>query len=195
MQRFANAAGVTYLECLLALTLGTTLTATTIPLAGAAIDDVRTAMAARYVASRIGVARLDALRQSRAVGLRFEPAGRDYQFAPYADGNGNGVRSADIQGGTDPVLGPFERLQDKYPGVRFELGEGVPDADGQGSGSADGVRIGTARILSMSSDGTATSGTLYIRGRRAQYAVRILGITGRTRMLHYNSGNRSWISR
>ena len=37
----------------------------------------------------------------------------------------------------------------------------------------------------MSADGTATSGTLYVRGRRVQYAVRVLGVTGRTRMLQY----------
>ncbi len=35
----------------------------------------------------------------------------------------------------------------------------------------------------MSADGTATSGTLYVRGRKGQYAVRVLGVTGRTRML------------
>ena len=33
----------------------------------------------------------------------------------------------------------------------------------------DGVRIGSARILTMSPSGTATSGTLYLQGRRAQY--------------------------
>lgn len=190
-----NPSGATYVEFLLALTVGTTFAATSIPLATAAIDDVRTAMAARYVASRIGAARLDAVRQSRAVALRFEPAAADYQFAPYADGNGNGVRSADIRDGTDPVLGPAERLQDRFAGVRFELGAGLPDADGQNGGTGDGVRIGTARILTLSSDGTATSGTLYIRGRRAQYAVRILGATGRTRMLQYSLGNRSWTNR
>jgi hypothetical protein len=59
----------------------------------------------------------------------------------------------------------------------------------------DGVRIGTAGILSMISDGTATSGTLYIRGRRRQYAVRVLGVTGRTRVLQYSPGDRSWIGR
>jgi hypothetical protein len=92
-------------------------------------------------------------------------------------------------------LGPFERLCDRFPDVRFELMPGVPDADGQAGTGTDGVRIGTARILSMSSDGTATSGTLYIRGRRQQYAVRVLGVTGRTRVLQYLPGDRSWIGR
>jgi hypothetical protein len=190
-----DARGATYFELLFALTLGTTLTASAIPLVAGAIDDLRTRMAARYIAARIGATRLDALKRSSAVALRFEPSGADYQYAPYADGNANGVRSAEIRAGVDPVLGPFERLQDRFPGVRFELGPGVPDADGLGGTGQDGVRIGAARILTMSSDGTATSGTLYIRGRRTQYAVRILGVTGRTRMLQYNAGDRSWTNR
>jgi hypothetical protein len=57
------------------------------------------------------------------------------------------------------------------------------------------VRIGAARILTMSPDGTATSGTLYVQGRRAQYAVRVLGATGRTRVFKYDTGARTWISR
>ena len=48
--------------------------------------------------------------------------------------------------------------------------------------------IGPAKILTMSPDGTATSGTLYLRGARSQYAVRVLGATGRTRVLKYDRG-------
>jgi type II secretory pathway pseudopilin PulG len=195
MFSLVGARGASYLELLFALAVAGTVTATAIPLVGNAMDEVRTGMAARYVAARIGATRLDAVRRSSSVALRFEPSGGDYTFAPYGDGNANGVRSADIRDGVDPVLGPFERLQDRFSGVRFELGLGLPDADGQSGTGQDGVRIGDPRILTMSSNGTASSGTLYIRGRRTQYAVRILGVTGRTRMLQYHPGNRSWTSR
>jgi hypothetical protein len=187
--------GATVIEILFALALAATMAGLAIPIVDGAIDEVRTSTAARYVAGRIGATRLDAVRRSRAVALRFEPSGEDYMFAPYGDGNGNGIRSTEIQQGVDQALGPFERLRDKFPGIRFELGEGLPDADGRMGTGEDGVRIGTAQILTMSSDGTATSGTLYIRGRSKQYAVRILGVTGRTRMLQYQPGNRSWINR
>jgi hypothetical protein len=190
-----GACGATVIEILFALALTVTMAGLAIPIVGGAIDEVRTSTAARYVAGRIGATRLDAVRRSRAVALRFEPSGEDYMFAPYGDGNGNGIRSTEIQQGVDQALGPFERLRDKFPGIRFELGEGLPDADGRTGTGEDGVRIGTAQILTMSSDGTATSGTLYIRGRSKQYAVRILGVTGRTRMLQYQPGNRSWINR
>ncbi len=187
--------GVSLVELIFSITLGVTATAMVVPLALGAVDDMRTAMAARYMASRICAARLDAVRSSRASALRFQPDGGDYVFGAFADGNGNGVRSADISSGVDAAQGPVERLADRFPGVRFELAAGVPDVDGAPGGSEDGVRIGSAQILTMSSDGTATSGTLYIRGRRGQYAVRVMGVTGRTRMLQYQPGNRSWISR
>ncbi len=187
--------GATLLEILFAVALTATAGALSIPVMGNTIDDVRTGMAARYVAGRLRSARMDAVRRSKATALRFEPVGEDYMFAGCADGNGNGVRSAEIGLGIDTVLGPRERLGDRFPNVRFELMPGVPDADGQIGTGTDGVRIGTARILTMSSDGTATSGTLYIRGRRRQYAVRVLGVTGRTRVLEYSPGDRLWTGR
>jgi type II secretory pathway pseudopilin PulG len=190
-----GAGGFTLLELMLALATATTVAALAVPLTQQSIDELRTAAAARYVAARIAAARVEALRQSRAVALRFEPIGGDYTYAPYADGNWNGIRAADIRDNVDPAIGPFERLSEKFPGVRFALTAGLPDADGAGGTGSDGVRIGTARILTMSSDGTATSGTLYIRGRRGQYAVRVLGVTGRTRVLQYRTGDHSWISR
>jgi hypothetical protein len=187
--------GVSVLEVLLALTTAMTAGALAFAATGSAIDEMRTAMAARYVAGRIGFARIDAVRRASAVALRFEAADDDYMYAPYEDGNSNGVRTTEIRAGVDRPLGGFEKLGDKFPGVEFELLPGVPDVDGESGTGADGVRVGSARLLTMSPDGTATSGTLYIRGRRAQYAVRILGVTGRTRMLQYSAGDRTWLSR
>ena len=196
--RWRCAMGASVLEILFALGASATMTAIAIPVVGSAIDEMRIAMAARYVAGRVRAARMDAVRRSRAVGLRFEPrAGSDdgYVFAAFGDGNGNGVRTADIRGGIDTALTSDECLRDRYPGVAFGLAADVPDVDGRLGTGDDGVRIGTAQILTMSSDGTATSGTLYIRGRGGQYAVRVLGATGRTRMLEYQPGTRTWIDR
>jgi hypothetical protein len=192
-----GSAGLTLIELMLTLAVGATVTGMAIPLANEAIDEMRTASAARYVAARIGSVRLDAVRHSQTTALRFEAVGdgEEYQFTPVADGNGNGVRTTEIRDGTDAPIGPPERLCEKFAGVRFALAADAPDADGQLGTGQDGVRIGSARILTMSSDGTATSGTLYIRGRRSQYAVRILGVTGRTRVLQYQSQTRTWISR
>jgi prepilin-type N-terminal cleavage/methylation domain-containing protein len=187
--------GLTLIEVLFALAVTATATTLSMSLVGQTIDAVRTASAARYIASKITAARAAAVRGTQSTALRFEAVGGDYRFGVFADGNGNGVRAAEIRDGTDPCIEGFERLSDKFPGVRFALTEGLPDADGQPLTGTDGVRIGAARILTMSSDGTATSGTLYIRGRRVQFAVRVLGVTGRTRMLEYRPGNDAWINR
>jgi Tfp pilus assembly protein FimT len=191
----SSASGFSLLELLLALSATLTTGAVAIALTSSAIDEMRTAAAARYVAGRIAAARLDAVRRSSSVALRFEQAGDDYTYSSYEDGNGNGVRTMDIRSGDDRCVASAERLGDKFPGVAFQLLPGAPDADGAATGDTDGVRIGTARLLTLTADGTASSGTLYIRGRKGQYAVRILGATGRTRVLQYRAEDRTWLSR
>lgn len=191
----AGQRGLTMIEALFVLAVAGTVVTMVVPLTDAAIDEIRTAAAARYVAGRIVAIRMDALRRSAAVALRFASAGNDYTFVVIADGNGNGVRTAEIASGTDVRVGIPERLAYTFRDVRFGLLDGVPDADGQATGGLDGVRIGTSRILTMSPEGTATPGTLYVRGKRAQYAVRVLGATGRTRVLEYQRRTRTWISR
>jgi hypothetical protein len=189
-------AGFTAVELLLSVAVVVTVTGVAIPLTTSALDELRAAMAARYVAGTIVGARLDALQRSARVGLRFEAAGSDYAFATYMDGNRNGVRTAEILDGTDPPLKPRARLADHFGDVRFGLGAGVPDLDGARQlEEADGVRIGTPRILTLDPNGTATPGTLYIRGRRSQYAVRVLGATARTRIFRYHAGAHGWIAR
>jgi prepilin-type N-terminal cleavage/methylation domain-containing protein len=187
--------GFTLIELLLAAAAATVLVGISVPLGGTAIDELRTAAAARYLAGRIAASRMDAICRSRAVALRFQPSTPDYQFASFVDGNGNGIRSAEIGTGVDVPVGIPRQLSDEFTDVHFGLEVGRPDLDGVRNTSADGVRIGTSRILTVSPDGTATSGTLYLQGRRAQYAVRVLGATGRTRVLKYDTGAGTWISR
>jgi type II secretory pathway pseudopilin PulG len=187
--------GFTLIELLVSVAFITVLVGTAMPIGADAIDDLHTASAARFLAARIAANRMDAISRSRAIGVRFQPSTPDYQFAAFVDGNGNGVRTAEITAGIDAPVGRSRQLSDDYPRVRFGLAIGSPDVDGVRNTSADGVRIGTPRILTVSPDGTATSGTLYVQGRRAQYAVRVLGATGRTRVLKYDAGARAWISR
>lgn len=186
--------GITLLELVFVVSVTVVLAGVAVPLTGDALDEARTGAAARYLAGQIVSSRMDAVNRSRCVALRFEASTPDYRVARYVDGNGNGVRTAEV-GRIDPIDGVPKRIGDDFPNVRFGLAEGLPDVDGVRGTGTDGVRIGSARILTMSPDGTATSGTLYLEGRRAQYAVRVLGATGRTRVLKYDSGQRTWINR
>jgi type II secretory pathway pseudopilin PulG len=188
-------AGLTLLELVFVVALTAVLAAVAVPLTSDALDDARTGAAARYVAGQIVSSRLEAVNRSRDVALRFEAWNPDYRVVRYIDGNGNGVRATDITRGIDRPDSVPRQIGDDFPNVRFGLAESLPDADGVRGTGTDGVRIGVARILTMSPDGTATSGTLYLQGRRAQYAVRVLGATGRTRVLKYDTGRRAWISR
>ena len=186
--------GFTLIELMLAMSISVVLVGIALPVGGDALDDMRARAAARYLSGRIAVNRLAAINRSRSIGIRFTPATPDYAFAAYVDGNANGIRTADILSGVDAPTATSRQLASDFRGVHFGLAIGISDVDGIRNSSSDGVRIGTARILTLSPDGTATSGTLYLQGGHAQYAVRVLGATGRTRVLKYESGSRSWVS-
>jgi type II secretory pathway pseudopilin PulG len=190
-----RASGFTVVELLFVLALGATLVSVAVPSTQDAVDAMRTAGAARYIAARLMGARIDAISRSACVALRFEASGSDYTFRFYADGNGNGIRSADIAAGIDTPFGETNKLDRRFAGVVFGLMNGYPDADQVEGTGADGVRIGPTALLTMSPDGTATGGTLYVHGRRAQYAVRILGTSGRVRVLELRTEARKWVTR
>ena len=186
--------GYTLLELLLAVSTLATLAGFAIPIASGTVDDLRAAGAARHMAARIAATRLDAVRRATTVSLRFEPRGADYAFTTFLDGNGNGVRAADITLGIDRPIAPADLLRNHFPGVTFGLKSGVPDLDGAFA-STDGVRIGSTPFLSSAPNGSCTGGTLYLHGRRRQYAIRILGATGRVRVFAFENGARRWIQK
>jgi prepilin-type N-terminal cleavage/methylation domain-containing protein len=186
--------GFTMLELLFVLAIAGTLTTIAVPQGLRAIDDFRTRAAARYLAQRLAESRVNAIRLCAATGLRFEASTPDYLMTTVVDGNHNGLRTTEILRGVDRTKTLPETLDSHFAGVAFGILSGVPDADGQPASGTDGVRIGASKLLSMNPDGTSTSGTLYVHGReRSQYAVRVLGSTGRVRLLKYDYARRRWI--
>jgi prepilin-type N-terminal cleavage/methylation domain-containing protein len=186
--------GFTILELLFALAIAGTLTTIAVPQGLRALDDFRTRAAARYLAQRLVDARLGAIKRSLAQGLRFEISTPDYRVTTVVDGNANGLRTADIQKGIDRTLTQPEMVGTHFQDVVFGILDGVPDADGQPANGTDGVRVGVSKLLAMNPDGTSTSGTLYLHGRdRAQYAVRVLGVSGRVRVLKFDHVRRRWM--
>jgi prepilin-type N-terminal cleavage/methylation domain-containing protein len=189
-----SAHGFSLLELVVVIGLTAVLSTTVVSLALSRLDLSRTAGAAWYVAGRMASARMEAAKRSAYVALQFVERDGGYRFAAYLDGNRNGVRTSDIAAGVDRRLGPEERLDQQFPGVGFGICEDVAAVEpGDILDGGDPIRIGRSSLLSFSPDGSATPGTVYIRGLQAsQYAVRVLGATGRTRILRFDFHNHRW---
>jgi type II secretory pathway pseudopilin PulG len=187
-------AAYSILELLVCLSLALVASAASAPVLLAARDGIRADGAADFLVSQLHGARMEALKRRAHVALRFEPDGDDYLLACYVDGNGNGVRAADITSGVDVLLRPRAPLRNQFAGVHFGFEDGVPDVDGTGTlENRDPIRVGRSRMLSFSPTGTSSSGTVYLHGRgRRQLAVRVLGGTGRIRSLGFDFGARTW---
>lgn len=190
-----RSSGYSLLEAMLTLAILLTLAGMATPAFLNARDDARARSAADHVASLLHLARAEALKRHVNVALRFEPDAADFRYAMYVDGNGNGVRTADIDGGVDGVIRPSERIGQQCPGVRFALDEQASAIDEDGT-TTDPVHVGRSRMVSFSPLGASTSGTVYLLGRgRRQFAVRVLGPTGRIRLFEYNFSAAEWRAR
>jgi prepilin-type N-terminal cleavage/methylation domain-containing protein len=177
--------GFTLLELLFVMALVLVLSGIAIPQTLATIDASRATAAARYLSGRLQLARTLAVQRSAAVAIRFETDGRDVRFSMYQDGNHNGVRTRDIEVNIDRQIEQPVRLSELFPGADFGL-----TVDQQ---NADPIQLGGPDLLTFTPAGTSTSGSLYLKGRDgSQYAVRVLGATGRTRLQRYDERKRKW---
>ena len=88
-----------------------------------------------------------------------------------------------MSAGLDPLIEKAVRLSDLFPHVVLSLND-----------PSDTSASATSALMSFSPIGTASSRTLYLRGADgSQYAVRVLGATGRTRVLRYVASTRAWV--
>jgi hypothetical protein len=181
------------LELVFVTGMAVTASAVAVPQYLAALDDFRTAGAARYVSARLQRARMEAVLRSAEVALRFTPAGTGYTYEAYVDGNRNGVLARDILRSIDHPIGATERLSAQFTGVDFGAIPKLPGIDGGTPPGSDPIRLGAGNTASFSAAGTSSAGTVYIRGRRdSQYAVRIFGDTGKTRLLKFDRATWQW---
>lgn len=186
--------GFSLVELMFVLAVGATATAVAVPNALAAINDSRAYGAARYLSSRLQRARMDAIVRSRHVGMRVVQTAGSYSYTVYVDGNGDGIRTADILRGVDWELMPPEQLPTMFRGVDFGVLPGLPAVDTSTTPpGADPIKLGTSNIISFTALGTSSSGSLYVRGQgNAQYVIRIFGESGKTRVLKFDSRAQRW---
>jgi type II secretory pathway pseudopilin PulG len=189
--------GASLVEVVLVLGLVAMLAAVGSTRLAEATDRMAGDVAARRVAARLRQARVLAMQRGAAVGLRFVSTRRGYSWQLVADGNGNGIRSADLAAGRDPVLEAERWIGDEHPGVAFAIPRTLPNVDGTGTlpAGSDPIAMGAADLVVFSPAGTATSGTLYFHTRGGTpYAARVLGTTGRVRTLRFETGH-GWVER
>jgi prepilin-type N-terminal cleavage/methylation domain-containing protein len=194
MTRFTECRGYSLLELMMVMALGVTMSAAALPEYLTALDDFRASGAARHISGRFQRARMEAVMRSATVAVQFTQTSGGYSYAVYLDGNKNGVLTRDIEHGVDLPIAAPERLPDQFTGVEFGALPDLPPVDPGGtSPGSDPIRLGAGSLASFTAMGTSSSGTVYIRSRRdAQYAVRIFGETGKTRMLKFERSTRRW---
>jgi len=190
--RRGGTSGYSLIELLLVVAAATTLASLALPLTGVSTDAGKARQAASFVATRLRLARQQAVARTTTVGLVFDMVNGRWSVRVCADGNSNGVRRADIGSGVDRCLeGPHD-LETMFPGVRVAVDGSLEGPAGEPP-SPDAIRFGASDIASFSSSGSCTAGSLFLRSSHGvQYAVRVAGVTGRTRVLRYNAPAGSW---
>ena len=180
-----GAGGYTLIELLFVCGLLGVITATAVPVLSAGLERSRARAAARYLAAQMALARTEAVTRSTTIALRFQRLPGGLTVSVYRDGNGNGVRTREIDSGVDRLLEAPVRLEDLFPGVLIA----VP-----ATAATTAVELGGSDLLSFTPAGTATSGTISILGRDgSQFAVRVLGVTGRIRLLRFDPVSGQWL--
>ena len=190
-----NPKGLALIDVLAALALAALVSAATIPVVAGTLERERAWIGAQYLAGRLAHAQLESLRRGVSVALRIDLGEADASWQMFADGNGNGVLTSDIEDGIDLPIGPADSIGAHAKGVSVRLNQRVPDAGGSVwlEAGSDPLRIGSTSLLSCSPTGSLTGGTVYVASSRGpQMAIRITGSTGRMRVLRYDSVTGQW---
>lgn len=190
------ARGLTSLELVVVLAVvGALVTAT-----ATGAFQLQSALAVRSAAAELSAAfvraRAYALTKGMSVAMKFRRDGGRWEWALYRDGNGNGVRNAEITSGVDRSLG----LAVVWPrsDVRPAILQGTPVPDPGSPGSwldrlDDPIRFGSSDLCSFSPLGESTPGSVYLwDGRDRMAVVRVFGRSAKVRTLFHYRGERTW---
>jgi len=190
-----NERGHTLLEMVFVLGLILLMASLLIPSLRAYSQEAQIMAAAEKFRGQFREAYSIAVKKNVNTAIRFETGTRGPTYSLYADGNGNGVLSADIATGRDRrIAGPIP-LDAGLARVRVAINPGVPaiPPDSGTLDPADPIKFGRSNMLSFSPMGTATPGTFYLAGESAQAAVRVTPGSARVRIMFCRG--RRWVER
>ena len=183
-------------EILAVLVIAAALVALIVPGAAQLQASVSIRSAASETAAAFLLARTYAIRHGVNVGLKFRKNGDRYEWALYRDGNGNGLKTAEITSGIDRPIGvafPWTRW-DVRPGILLDTP--VPDPSNPGRALNrlnDPIRFNSSDICSFSPVGESTPGSVYLwDGKDRMGVVRVFGRSAKIRSLYYRRGESTW---
>ena len=151
--------------------------------------------AAEQLRNIFRLTRQRAISSGHNVGVKFI-AGREWTYAIYEDGDGDGVRNDDIDRKIDRrLVGPAIVMPSFHIATIGLLTTTVKDPDGDAlKPDASPIQFGRSTICSFSPMGSGTPGTVYlIDGGGQLWAARCTGNGGRIRLLRYDG--RKWGTR
>jgi prepilin-type N-terminal cleavage/methylation domain-containing protein len=196
----SSPSGFSAVELLAAVVLLSLALAVALPRLARMRSESRTAAAARQVALDFRELRWRSVSRGRALGWQFREDAAGPYWVEVRDGNGNGLRSAEIRAGIDTVSSPPRRLEHRFERVRpgfppLARVPRIPPATGALDRLDDPVRFGRGDLISFAPSGSSSSGTLYLSDGAALYAVVLFGPTSRTRVWRYDAGAARWAPR
>ncbi len=189
--------GVTLPELLVVLALGAMLLLASAPTLAHLRSAGRTAAAAREIAVTLQALRWRSVATGTSHGLSFGVDATGWSYRIVRDGNGNGLRTAEIGSGVDPALTTVVRLEHRLAPVRFGLPASssipeIPPRPGTIPDRSDPVAFGRSNLVSFSPLGTSSSGTLYVTDGRELCGIVLFGPTARLRVWRYDGRSRTW---
>ena len=169
-----------------------------VPAAAGMLSGSRTAAAARHVALTFQALRFKSVATNRAHGLLFEQDVTGWLWYEVQDGNGNGLRTAEVRRGIDRVLSGPHRLEERISRVTLGFPDtgpipAIPPRGGAIDALDDPIKFGNTDLVSFSPLGRSSSGTVYLTdGRLGLYGIVLFGPTARVRVWRYAVARRSW---
>lgn len=190
--------GYTLAELLAVLAIVAMAVAVTLPAAAMLRDGGRAAAGARTMATLLSAQRWKSVAGHRVRGLQFRKSGSRWSWREVLDGNGNGLRTAEITRGVDPVASNDQTLERLVSDVTLGIPPGgpypeAPPGTDMLTAADDPVRFGRSDLVSFSPVGAASSGTIYVTdGRGGLFAVVLFGPTARLRVWRFRPEVGRW---
>jgi prepilin-type N-terminal cleavage/methylation domain-containing protein len=190
--------GFTLAELMAALAIAAILLLITLPTIASMRIEGRVAAGARELAMTFHALRWQSVAKNRNHGLLFDRSENGWIWFLVQDGNGNGLRTAELRTGVDITLSGPHSIEESDGLVKLGFPAtgrlpAIPPRRGAIAELDDPVKFGRSNLVSFSPLGSSSSGTLYLTdGRHKLYAVVLFGPTARVRVWRYDLREGVW---